>query len=75
MQPRNVTARAVRWSARHRRKAIFGRLAFVPAATVIGAGVGMNTIDHQDQDVGQVRHADQLLKQAGSKEVQRWLRM
>ena len=37
--------------------------------------VGMNTIDQPDQSVGQARHADQIPKQAGSEEVQRWLRM
>jgi len=75
MQPRNVTAHAARWSARHRKKAIFGWLVFALAAPVIGASVGMNTIDQQDQNVGQAHNADQVLKQAGSEEVQRWLRM
>jgi len=71
MQPRNVTARAARWSARHRKKAIFRWLAFGPAAIVIGASVGMNTIDQPDQNVGQAHHADQIARQVGSEEVQR----
>jgi len=71
MQPRNVTARAARWSARHRKKAIFRWLAFGPAAIVIGASVGMNTIDQPDQNVGQAHHADQIPRQVGSEEVQR----
>jgi RND superfamily putative drug exporter len=71
MQPRNVTVRAARWSARHRRKAIFGWLVFAPAAIVIGAGVGMNTVDQAGQNLGRAHHADQIPKQVGSEEVQR----
>ena len=38
MQPRNIAARAGRWSAQHRKKAIIGWLLFVALATVIGFG-------------------------------------
>jgi uncharacterized membrane protein YdfJ with MMPL/SSD domain len=41
----------------------------VLAAIVIGASVGMKTIDPQNEgDVGQANHADQILKQAGFSE-------
>ncbi|MBV9417306.1 MAG: MMPL family transporter [Solirubrobacterales bacterium] len=54
-----------RWSASHRKLAIFGWLAFVLAAIVIGSAVGQKTIDQQDNNVGQAHRADQILKQAG----------
>jgi uncharacterized membrane protein YdfJ with MMPL/SSD domain len=36
----NLAARMGRWSARHRKKAIFGWLAFVVVSIAIGAVVG-----------------------------------
>jgi putative drug exporter of the RND superfamily len=71
MQSRNVTVHAARWSARHRKKAIFGWLVFAPAAIVIGASVGMNTVDQPDQNLGQAHHPAQIRRQAESEEVQR----
>jgi uncharacterized membrane protein YdfJ with MMPL/SSD domain len=65
MQPKNLAARAGKWSAAHRKTAIFGWLAFVIAAIVIGVGAGLKTIDQQNQNVGQAQRADQILKQAG----------
>jgi RND superfamily putative drug exporter len=62
---RNLAARMGRWSASHRKVAIFGWLAFVIAAVAIGAQVGQRTIDQQDKNVGQAHRADQILKQAG----------
>jgi uncharacterized membrane protein YdfJ with MMPL/SSD domain len=62
---RNVAARMGRWSASHRKLAIFGWLAFVIAAVVIGTSVGQKTIDNQNNNVGQAHRADQILKQAG----------
>ena len=62
---RNIAARMGRWSASHRKVAIFGWLAFVIAAIAIGSSVGMKTIDQQNQNVGQAHRADQILKQAG----------
>src|SRR5919106_2729520 len=41
----NVTARLGRWSARHRKTAIFGWLAFVVAAVAVGATLGTNPLD------------------------------
>ena len=42
-QPRNLAARAGRWSATHRKTAIFGWILFVVLATVIGGKVGQNS--------------------------------
>jgi uncharacterized membrane protein YdfJ with MMPL/SSD domain len=62
---RNVAARMGRWSASHRKIAIFGWLAFVLSAVVIGTALGQKTIDRQNNNVGQAHRADQILKQAG----------
>jgi uncharacterized membrane protein YdfJ with MMPL/SSD domain len=43
---RNIAARAGRWSAQNRKKAIFGWLAFVVIALVVGQGVGMNQVSN-----------------------------
>jgi RND superfamily putative drug exporter len=61
----NIAARMGRWSASHRKIAIFGWLAFVVAAMAIGARVGQRTIDQQNENVGQAHRADQILSQAG----------
>jgi RND superfamily putative drug exporter len=62
---RNLAARMGRWSASHRKLAIFGWLAFVISAVVIGTALGQKTIDNQNNNVGQAHRADQILKQAG----------
>ena len=62
---RNLAARMGRWSASHRKIAIFGWLAFVIASVAIGTGAGQKTIDQHNQNVGQAHRADQMLKQAG----------
>jgi len=53
MQPNNFAARAGRWSARHKKKAIGGWLAFVILAVVIGGGAGLNTIKEEDLAPGE----------------------
>ena len=62
---RNIAARMGRWSASHRKLAIFGWLAFILAAIVIGTAAGQKTLDQQNNNVGQAHRADQILKQAG----------
>ena len=62
---KNIAARMGRWSASHRKLAIFGWLAFVLSAIVVGTAVGQKTIDQQNNNVGQANRADQILKQAG----------
>jgi RND superfamily putative drug exporter len=54
-----------RWSASHRKTAIFGSLAFVPVAIVIGTMVGQKTIDQRNNNVGRAHRAHLILKQAG----------
>src|SRR5207342_117378 len=66
-QSTNIAARMGRWSAKHRKTAIFGWLAFVIASFAIGTAVGMVTIDQNDTNVGQARKADHIIRDAGFK--------
>jgi RND superfamily putative drug exporter len=61
----NIAARMGRWSARHWKTAVFGWLAFVFAAVVLGQQVGTKTIDQNDANVGQAHRADHMLRDAG----------
>jgi RND superfamily putative drug exporter len=61
----NLAARMGRWSARHRKTAIFGWLAFVIASFAIGTAVGMQTIDQNDMNVGEARKGDHLIRDGG----------
>ena len=45
MQPKNLAARAGRWSATHRKTAIIGWILFVVLATVIGGKIGQNQLE------------------------------
>src|SRR3954468_1915150 len=59
----NLAARAGQWSAQHRKKAIFGWLAFVTAAMVIGGNIGTKTIpSDEDGVVGDSHRATQIVK-------------
>jgi RND superfamily putative drug exporter len=58
---RNLAARAGRWSAHHRKKAIFGWLAFVIVAVFIGGSVGTKTLDDEDFGIGESGRADKAL--------------
>src|SRR5688572_21039721 len=64
-QTRNLAARAGRWSAHHRKKAILGWFAFVILATVLGGMVGQKTLADEDMGNGQSKTADQILESAG----------
>ena len=44
-KPKGIAARAGRWSAQHRKTAIFGWLAFVIVAFVIGHGTGTKKVE------------------------------
>ena len=61
----NVAARMGRWSARHRRIAIFGWLAFVVASVVIGGAVGTKFLEPSELNVGEAKRADKLIEAAG----------
>ncbi len=61
----NLAARMGRWSARHRKTAIFGWLAFVIVSFAVGITVGMTTIDQNDMNVGEARKGDHIIRDAG----------
>ena len=61
----NIAARMGRWSASHWKTAVFGWLAFVIGALVIGMQVGTKQIDLNDANVGQSHRADHILRDAG----------
>ena len=61
MPSQNFAARAGRWSARHRKIAIFGWLAFVLAAYALGSAAGTVTLKSEDQGVGESRAANRVL--------------
>src|SRR5712664_3941376 len=63
MQSDNIAARMGRWSASHWKAAVFGWLAFVVAALMIGNAVGTKNIDQKDANVGQAHKADKILQQ------------
>jgi len=50
-----------RWSANHWKTAVFGWLAFVVAAFVIGNAVGIKYLDATDANVGEARKGDKIL--------------
>ena len=50
---RNIAARMGRWSANHRKLAIFGWLAFVAVAFVLGGMVGQKEIDYRTSGPGE----------------------
>ena len=62
---RNLAARAAHWSANHRKTAIFGWLAFVAVAVMVGNAVGKNTIQGADLFSGEAGRAEQTLYDAG----------
>jgi uncharacterized membrane protein YdfJ with MMPL/SSD domain len=66
---KNLAARAGRWSARHRKAAIGGWLAFVVLASVIGGAVGTSFQDQQDSGTGESGRADKVLNDAFSKDA------
>src|SRR5829696_10275077 len=61
----NLAARAGRWSAQHRKRAITGWILFVALATVIGGGVGQRMLADEDMGNGESRAADQAVAAAG----------
>jgi uncharacterized membrane protein YdfJ with MMPL/SSD domain len=56
----NLAARAGRWSAQHRRKAILGWLAFVILALGIGGSIGLKTLESDEYGIGESGHADKV---------------
>jgi uncharacterized membrane protein YdfJ with MMPL/SSD domain len=61
MHSNTFAARAGRWSAKHRKKAIWGWLAFVAVAFVVGNAIGMKKPANQNDNIGQSGKAQALL--------------
>src|SRR3954454_16841396 len=60
----NIAARAGRWSANHRKTAIWGWLAFVLVALAVGSVSGMKTIADSDGGNGESGRADKTAARA-----------
>jgi uncharacterized membrane protein YdfJ with MMPL/SSD domain len=63
--PNNLAARMGRWSARHRKVAIFGWLAFVAVAFVLGGMVGTKELSDVDVQPGESGRAARIYADAG----------
>jgi uncharacterized membrane protein YdfJ with MMPL/SSD domain len=61
---RNFAARAARWSAAHRKFAIFGWIAFVVASVVIGGAVGTKNLTGAESSPGESGRAELALEGA-----------
>jgi uncharacterized membrane protein YdfJ with MMPL/SSD domain len=61
VQSQNLAARAARWSAGHRKTAIFGWLAFVVVAFLLAGAVGQKTIADEDYGNGSSKVADKAI--------------
>ena len=63
--PSNLAARMGRWSASHRKAAIFGWLAFVVSAFVLGGLVGTKQLSDAAAQPGEAGQAAQIFARAG----------
>src|SRR5215218_1840935 len=63
--PKGLAARAGHWSARHRKTAIFGWLAFIVIAFVIGGALGQKEPTAAQKMDGETRRAETILEDAG----------
>jgi RND superfamily putative drug exporter len=70
MTPRGLAARAGVWSAQHRKTAIWGWLAFVVIALMVGNAVGTKTLEHTEGSVGDSGRADQAIADAAPEYAQ-----
>jgi RND superfamily putative drug exporter len=66
---RGIAARAGRWSAGHRKTAIFGWLTFVVVALMVGGTIGSKQISDVDRFSGEAHDAEQALDRAGLRPV------
>ncbi len=64
MQPRNLAARAGRWSATHRKTAILGWILFVVLATMIGGKVGQQNLESSKMGNGESKRHDMIVDDA-----------
>jgi uncharacterized membrane protein YdfJ with MMPL/SSD domain len=63
-EARNLAARMGRWSAAHRKTAIFGWLAFVIVAFSLSIAMPMQVIDQNDAAVGEAGRANDIIDRA-----------
>jgi RND superfamily putative drug exporter len=61
----NIAARAAKWSATHRKAAIFGWLAFVIVAVLLGGAVGQRTLTDAEATSGEAGRAAVALERSG----------
>jgi uncharacterized membrane protein YdfJ with MMPL/SSD domain len=64
MQPRNLAARAGRWSATHRKTAVLGWILFVVLATFIGGKVGQQDLASSKMGNGESKRHDVIVDAA-----------
>jgi len=69
MQPRNLAARAGRWSATHRKTAIIGWILFVVLATAIGANVGQKNLEPSAMGNGESKRGELIIDKANFPET------
>src|SRR3954469_9510144 len=68
--PRGVASRAGVWSAKHRKTAIWGWLAFVVLALMVGTATGTKMLEHTQTGVGESGRADQTVADAAPEHAQ-----
>src|SRR3954449_10967647 len=62
---RNIAARAGRWSARHRKTAVFGWLGFVVLAIALGTLVPRAELTRAESEIGPTAQAQRILDAHG----------
>jgi uncharacterized membrane protein YdfJ with MMPL/SSD domain len=65
LQPKNLAARAGRWSATHRKTAVIGWILFVVFATLIGGKVGQQTLEDSASGNGDSKRGAMIVDDAG----------
>ena len=60
----SIAARAGRWSARHKKTAIFGWIAFVLIAFMLGGSAGLKEMDDSDKGAGDSARAERIYQDA-----------
>ena len=65
MDRTSIASRAARWSAEHRRTAIFGWIALVVIAFALGGATGTKQIADEDLGNGESREGERVLADAG----------
>jgi uncharacterized membrane protein YdfJ with MMPL/SSD domain len=61
----NLAANVGRWSAQHRKAAIFGWILFVVLAVVVGGKIGQNDLDQSASGSGESKRGDMIVAAAG----------